>query len=115
MKTLQELIEIAKHAEGIKKDVLNDLIDAGDDWEAHLHDILTSGCKSGTVSRLIYYTDTEKFFNTHYHEIEEIREEYTFQTGEPLTIEGDLRNGLAWFSYEQTAYILYEELTGDCF
>lgn len=73
-------------------------------------DLQRSGCQSGIVGGLIYYRDTHAFFDQYYDEIEEIREEYEDNTGEPLPINGDLKNWLAWFAFEKTAYRMANEL-----
>lgn len=73
-------------------------------------DLLSHGCISGLVSSLIYYTDTHAFFDKHYDAIETLRDAYEDQLGEPLTIKGDLKNTLAWFAFEQTAYDMAGEL-----
>lgn len=39
-------------------------------------DLLQHGCISGMVTSLIYYCDTEAFFDKHYHEIMELKEEF---------------------------------------
>lgn len=73
-------------------------------------DILSHGCVSGMVSSLIYYADTHAFFDVHYNAIEELRMEYEEMSGEPLRITSDLKNTLAWFSFEETARKMAEEL-----
>lgn len=73
-------------------------------------DLLTHGCASGMVSGLIYYSDTRDFYDTYYYEIEELRQQVEDDMGEPLQIRGDLKNFLAWFAFEQTAYLLANEL-----
>ena len=73
-------------------------------------DLLQHGCISGMISELIYYVDTHKFYDTHYAEIEELRQNYQGVTGEPLTIKGDLKNFMAWWSFEYIAYNLANEL-----
>jgi hypothetical protein len=73
-------------------------------------DLMQHGCQSGMVGELIYYTDTHKFFNDHYEEIEELREEYEDSTGEALRPKGDMKNWFAWFAFEQTAYNIATDL-----
>lgn len=73
-------------------------------------DLLQHGCVSGMVCSLIYYADTHAFYDTHYDEIDEVREDWDAETGQALTIKGDLKNFLAWFAFEQTAYQLASEL-----
>jgi hypothetical protein len=69
-----------------------------------IKDLLNNGCQSGMVTELVYYRDTQKFYNKFYNEIEELRREYEAGTGQPLEIEGDLKNWLAWFGFEQMVY-----------
>ena len=81
-----------------------------DDPTSFFRDLLSHGCISGMVSSLIYYSDTHEFFDRHYDAIETLRTEYEEQCGQPLTFEGDLKNALAWFAFEQTAHSLSCEL-----
>lgn len=67
-------------------------------------DLFRCGCISGVIGGLIYYRDTHAFFDRYYDEIEELREEYEDALGEPIRIKGDLKNHLAWFAFEETAY-----------
>lgn len=67
-------------------------------------DLRNCGCLGGTINSLIYYTDTHAFFDRFYDEIEELREEYEDNIGEPIHIQGDLKNWLAWFAFEETAH-----------
>jgi hypothetical protein len=62
------------------------------------------------VTSLIYYRDTHAFYETHYDEIEEMRTEYEELNGQPLKINGDLKNFLAWFAFESVAWQLCQEL-----
>jgi len=74
------------------------------------NDLMTHGCASGMVNFLIYYVDTHSFFDEHYDAIEELRIEYLEDCGEPLRIDGDLKNTLAWFGFEETAQRMMDEL-----
>ena len=78
--------------------------------KAFFSDLQQHGCISGMISPLIYYTDTHKFYDKHYDEIEELREQYEDNIGESIKIKGDLKNFLAWFAFEETAYQLAIEL-----
>jgi hypothetical protein len=62
------------------------------------------------ISSLIYYSDTEKFFDTHYEEIMDLKTEFEESTGESMKIPHQLKNHLAWFGFEQTAYNLVSEI-----
>jgi len=73
-------------------------------------DILQHGCISGMVGSLIYYTDTHAYFDKHYEAIERVRDEVEENLGEALNISGDLKNCLAWFAFEETAYQLGLEM-----
>ena len=55
---------------------------------------------------MIYYADTHAYFDAYYDEIEELRQDWADNVGEPLRIDGDLKNGLAWFAFEEVAYRL---------
>ena len=70
-------------------------------------DLLQHGCSSGMGSCLIRYSDTHKFFDEHYNQIEKIRQDFEENIG-PLKIKDDLKNFLAWFAFEETARKLYE-------
>ena len=76
---------------------------------ALIKDILAFGCASGCISSLVYRADTHEFYDTFYSEIEELRENYDFLNGSSLVIKGDLKNCLAWFSFQEvTRQIAYE-------
>ncbi len=62
------------------------------------------------ISFLIYYVDIHAFFDKHYKEIEELREDYQYPVGEQLQIKGDLKNFLAWFAFEEIAWSIAQEL-----
>jgi len=94
--------------ESIKSTVAQAALDY-DDPQSFFDDLQQHGCISGMVSNLIYYTDTHTFYDKHYSEIEELRLEYESSTGEPLNINNDLKNFLAWFAFEQMAYQLVSE------
>ena len=108
---LRGLMEIR---EGIEKEVINDIInmldeDASDDEvQRLLEEINEHGCSSGIVPSMIYYTDTEKFFDKYSNEIFELYNDFNEETGYTLsTID---KNSLAWFSYELIVSNLYDEI-----
>lgn len=99
---------------GIEQFIINDLESYGNEWYTYLQDVLNHGCVSGTVSSLIYYSDTEKFHDEYEDEIDSRIEEYLENTGEKFsdlvaTINFDawdiaqLKNWKAWFAYEFVA------------
>ncbi|MGB1216038.1 MAG: DUF7222 domain-containing protein [Pikeienuella sp.] len=59
---------------------------------------------------MVYYSDTHAFFDKHYDEIEELRDDWEDSVGQPLAIKDDLKNFLAWFAFEEVAYQMAEEL-----
>lgn len=69
-------------------------------------DLMKHGCISGMIRGLIYYSDTHAFYDKHYPDIEWMRTEYEENIGEPLKIHGDLKNFMAWYAFEETAYQL---------
>ena len=73
-------------------------------------DLQQYGCISGMVSSLIYYRDTHEFFNTFYEQIQTLKEDVEGVICEPLHIKNDIKNFLAWFAFEETAYRLYSKL-----
>jgi len=100
------LQQICKDNPGsIQSAVAQEVLDY-DDPQSFFSDLQQHGCVSGMVNSLIYYSDTHAFYDKHYSEIEELRTDYEESTGEPLQIKGDLKNYLAWFTFEQMAYEL---------
>lgn len=81
-----------------------------DDPRWFFRDLANYGCASGIVGSLIYDTDTHDFYERHYREIEFLRDEWEKNTGEAIYIRGDLKNFLAWFAFEETAYHMAMEL-----
>ena len=100
-KKLKEVFE--NEADTIRTAVAEEALDH-DDPASFFNDLQSHGYISGMVGGLIYYTDTQAFYDEHYAEIEELREDWEENTGEPLKIKGDLKNFLAWFAFEVTAY-----------
>ena len=109
--TIKEIAN--EQVDSIKKAVaLEILSDAETDEEVinFFNDLQTYGCQSGMVNSLIYYRDTHAFFDTHYDEIEELRQDYKDSCGIDISIQYDLKNTLAWFAFEEVAYQLSNEL-----
>ena len=99
----------------LKKAVLESLIDKVEECESNeeiinmVNDILTYGCASGIVLDMMFYRDTESFFDTHSEEIFDLLNE---SISEGLTDANNIKfskNNLAWWAYEViTTQILYE-------
>lgn len=64
--------------------------------------ILKYGCISGTVFSLLYYKDTHEFTRKHLSDILYLLNEYQQMLGEPIKLENDPVNFLAWFAFETT-------------
>ena len=105
-----KLQDIADQKENtIEKQVALEALES-DDIKHFFEGLFNSGCVSGWVNSLVWYSDIHAFFDTHYDQIEELREECEDGIGEPLKIKGDLKNFFAWFGFEQTAYNMAQEL-----
>ena len=108
------LNSIVNNTEGLKREVAEIIIDeAGENNEeivAYLENVTTYGCVNSTVSSLIYYSDTEAFFNRHADEI--------FELIEGMAEEGVIdknrlelsKNNLAWTAFELVAWEIRDEL-----
>ena len=110
-KCMDKLREIAQEPQpSIRREVAQEALNYSyDNLADFFHDLLHHGCISGMVGKLVYYYDTHAFFNNYYREIEDLRFEYEEQ-GIELKPTGDLMNWYAWFSFEETARKLAEEL-----
>ncbi len=110
---IQKLREISKsQTDSLEKAVAIEAYDRDSDENTicFFKDLLNYGCINGMVSSLVYYRDTEVFFDNHYHEIMELKEEYEKSIGEPMTIPYHLKNHLAWFAFEETARRLWKAI-----
>ena len=114
----------------VVEDILNDSENYGGDTLkerilGRLEDV-AHGCSSGTVSGLVYYSDTTAFFKKFKKEIialiNETADAMGYSAGEllssmngwddddPFVEDIYNKNILAWFAYEETAYMLKNEL-----
>lgn len=84
--------------------------------EGVFKDLFYGGCQSGMVGHLIYYCDTIKFFKKHRREISAILAEYIedgvlesmadlngWDKEDPLALDTNNQNLLAWFGFEEAA------------
>ena len=104
---LQDII--SRQPVSIKAAVATEALDH-EDIKAFFSDLMSHGCISGMVTSLIYNCDTHAFYDRHYHEIEALRQDMEDNLGQPLAIKDDLKNFMAWFAFEETAYRLAYEL-----
>lgn len=98
---VQETLEdLAENKRVIKGQVAQDALESEEPY-AFLRDVAQYGCLSGCYPSLIYYRDTHVFFDRFYNEINELYHDWVEERGQPLTIEGDLKTFLVYFSVEQ--------------
>jgi hypothetical protein len=84
-----------------------------------LEDLFQGGCASGMVGELVYYSDTIPFYRKYRQEISALIKELQDSTGEPinkllrgwdqddpLALDTQNQNLLAWFGFEETARVL---------
>ena len=89
-----------------------------------MEDLQRHGCISGMIPELIYYDDTNEFYDTYKTDINDLLSNLTQDTGlsveemfkdqfdenDPLIIDCFNKNLMAWFGFEETSYQLYEQL-----
>lgn len=87
--------------------------------EGVLNDLMYGGCQSGYVGELVYYDDTCKFYKKYRDEINAILQGSLadisrsgspvdlfgdkWEVTDPLALDTQNQNLLAWFGYEETA------------
>lgn len=97
----------------IKGEVIKEALDH-ESPKLFFEDLLQHWCVSWMVWKLIYYVDTHKFFDKHYDEIEEIRNELIDEGIMPNDFpKWDLKNDFAWLAFEHRAYEIYNELENE--
>ena len=86
------------------------------DLETTINYVLEHGCSTGIVGSLIYYHQTEAFFNRHKDAICNLVEDLSFEIyGKPYEIYHSLgvgcnKNNLAWLSFEEVAREIANEM-----
>ena len=84
--------------------------------EIVINEVLQHGCISGIVGSLIYYYQTEAFFDRHKNAINELAHELSEDIyGNPFEIYHNLnggcsKNNMAWFGFEEMTRIIASEL-----
>lgn len=124
-------MENLKDGNKLKDYVLDYYIDDYDSYEDEdsfiksMEDLQRYGCVSGMIHSLIYYDDTNKFYDDYKEEINDLLSGLMDGTGlsmselfgdkfdneDPLVLECFNKNLLAWFGFEETAYSIYEKIT----
>ena len=80
------------------------------------NEVIIHGCISGIVTELIYYYQTEEFFDRHKKAINELAHEMSEEIyGNPYEIYKHFtyecsKNTLAWFAFEEVTSQIYNEL-----
>ena len=82
---------------------------SAEDPHAFLSDIVQDGTLNGLYNNLRYHTDTDAFFDSFYDDIEVLRVEVERVTGEPLIIQGELKDFFTWFGFKAAAQIILRE------
>lgn len=115
--------------ENLKKDVENylgrwDESMTEEEFKDSLGDVINYGCAGGTVSGLIYYKDTTAFYEKHKAAINTLLSDVLLATnlcpedlfsgkweaGDPLALETNNQNLLAWFGFEEAASMVAIDL-----
>jgi len=65
----------------LRTKVATDALDSIYHPKSYFTDLLAHGCISGMIPHLVYYHDTQVFYDKHYNEIETLREEVEEMTG----------------------------------
>ena len=129
-KEVKKVLSEIKGIDKLHKYVIDDILEDSEGYEgntlqekitARLEDV-SHGCSSGTVSSLIYYTDTCEFFKKYKKEISALIKNYQEETGSNISDlewfdkedvfceEQNNQNYLAWFAYENIAFNLMSAL-----
>ena len=120
MESLKEF----RNTNKLYKKVVDEILEDAENYKGKLKDriitrcneIVEHGCISGTVPSLIYYTDTNNFYNEYYDEIYELIEKLEDEGLEPLEVlkqnlteaqiilnDDIAKNQIAWLVYEEIA------------
>ena len=87
--------------------------DKYDDKKDIFLDVINCGCESGVCRDLVFYEQTKRFYEAYKHEINELLWKSGFDNltdlfggkwdpYDPLVLEDDDQNLLAWFGFEET-------------
>lgn len=125
---INKSLENLKGYNNLKNNVLDYYINNNyenvDELLKDMEDLQKYGCISGMIGSLIYYDDTNKFYDENKEEINEILADVINGTGlsmeelfgdkfdkdDPLVIDYSNKNLLAWFGFEETSNRLYDEI-----
>lgn len=125
---MEEYLEELKNGNDLNDSVLDYYIDRKysnpDELIRELEDLQRYGCVSGMITDLIYYDDTNKFYDNYKDDINEllgdlldgsglsIQEFFgkNFDNDDPLILNFSNKNLLAWFGFEESSYRIYEKI-----
>lgn len=126
IKMINEFLEDLKGSNKLTNHVIDYYMDreyeSSDELLKSMEDLQQYGCISGIINELIYYDDTTKFFDKYKEEINELLSNLIDGTGlsmqelfgdkfdndDPLIVDYNNKNLLAWFGFEETVNNLYE-------
>lgn len=99
----------------IRAEVAEEALNHGstnDEIKNFFNDLERSGCVSGMISSLVYYQDTEEFFDQYIDEIDNLVTQFKEMTGMELQLKNikSFKNDISWFAFEMTARQLFEEI-----
>ena len=129
IKMINEFLEDLKGSNKLTNHVIDYYMDreyeSSDELLKSMEDLQQCGCISGMINELIYYDDTTKFFDKYKEEINELLSNLIDGTGlsmqelfgdkfdndDPLIVDYNNKNLLAWFGFEETVNNLYERIS----
>ena len=136
-KSLKELKKDSDYNDRLSKRVINDLLSnvyTTEELKSHMMEIVEFGCSGGNVMSLVYYSETERFFNCYRKEILKLFREFIYyNTGnihedvyednkgiyaiiydsviyeDQKKFTTEEKNNLAWFAYEEIVRRITED------
>ena len=117
-KTIKNYLESRRESSNILECEVIDIIlqHEYEGLESFISNVLNYGCISGVVSELVYYYQTEEFFNTFKDEINDLAHSLSEDIyGNSFELYYNLnggcsKNNLSWFAFEEITRILADEL-----
>lgn len=117
-KTIKTYLESRKeNSNALEYEVISIILNHEDEGlESFISNILNYGCVSGIVGELIYYYQTEEFFNIFKDEINDLAHSLSEDIyGNPFELYYNLnyecsKNNLSWFAFEEITRMLANEL-----
>jgi hypothetical protein len=108
----------------LERDVWNTCLKHGQDYsdgvKGFMEDLNRGGCQSGLVGSMCYYSDTVKFYDDYEEEIWDLLADEaaqygytpayfisTFNGADNVNNGSQFKNLLAWWAFEETAYLMY--------